>query len=116
MGTVFTEASLKRLRLPPEGEQVDYVERLKRGRTLVLRISYGGTRAWRVGYYINGKPRAKTLGHYPELGVKAAREAAFGFDPKEAYAAAQAGSFKEVAESWIKHYVARKGLRTRPEI
>jgi integrase len=114
--TVFTEASVKKLPLPPEGEQIDHFEKLKRGRTLALRISYGGTRAWRVGYYVNGKPKAKTLGRYPEMGVKAARDLADKFDPKAANAAAQAGSFKEVAEKWIKHYVAAKGLRSQDEI
>jgi integrase len=114
--TVFTEASVKRLALPPRGEQIDYFEKLRRGLTLTLRISYGGTKAWRCGFYINGKPQAKTLGHYPEMGVKLARDAAYNFDPKAANAAAQAGSFKEVAESWITHYVARKGLRSQDEI
>jgi integrase len=114
--TIFTEASVKRFKLPPPGEQFDRFEKLKKGLTLTLRISYGGTKAWRVGYYVNGRPKAKTLGHYPELGVKAAREAAFSFDPKAANAAAQAGSFKAVAENWIKHYVAAKGLRSQGEI
>jgi integrase len=114
--TIFTEASVRRLALPQQGEQVDYFEKLKRGLTLQLRLSYGGTRAWRVGYYRNGKPQAKTLGHYPETGVKAARDAAYKFDPEKAAASAEAGSFKEVAEKWIKHYVAAKGLRTQPEI
>jgi hypothetical protein len=114
--TVFTEASVKRFKLPPQGKQIDHYEKLKRGRTLTLRISYGGTKAWRVGYYVNGKPKAYTLGRYPELGVKAAREAAFSFDPKAANAAAQAGSFKAVAENWIKHYVEAKGLRSQGEI
>jgi hypothetical protein len=114
--TTFTEASVKRFKLPPPGAQIDHFEKLKRGLTLTLRLSYGGTRAWRVGYYVNGRPKAKTIGRYPELGVAAARKAAFEFDPKAANAAAQAGSFKEVAENWIKHYVAAKGLRSQPEI
>jgi integrase len=50
------------------------------------------------------------------LGVAAARKAAFAFDPKEAYAAAQAGSFRQVAEDWIKDYVIKKKLRTQGEI
>jgi integrase len=114
--TYFTEASVKKYPLPPQGDQTDYVEKLRRGLTLGLRISYGGTRAWRVGYYVNGKPQAKTLGRYPEMGVKAARDAAYNFDPKAANAAAQAGSFKEVAENWLKRYVAAKGLRSQDEI
>jgi integrase len=118
--TTFTELSVKRLPLPPPGAQIDWFEKLKRGLTLTLRLSYGGSRAWRVGYYIDGRPKARTIGHYdPErggMGVKAAREAAFNFDPKAANAAAQAGSFKEVAESWLKLYVAKKGLRSQGEI
>src|SRR5262249_43348015 len=115
--TIFTEAAVKRLPLPPQGEQIDWFEKLSiKGRTLGLRLSYGGTKSWRVGYYVNGRPQAKTLGRYPEMGVKAARDAAHDFDPKAANAAAQAGSFKEVAEKWLKHYVAAKGLRTQDEI
>jgi integrase len=96
--------------------QIDHFEKLRRGLTLTLRLSYGGTKAWRVGYYVNGKPKAKTIGRYPEMGVKAARDTAYNFDPKAANAAAQAGSFREVAESWIKYYVERKGLRSQDEI
>jgi integrase len=114
--TVFTELSVRRLPLPPQGEQIDYVEKLKQGRTLQLRLSYGGTKAWRVVYYINGKARAKTLGRYPDMGVKAARDQADKFDPKAAYAAAEAGSFLEVAENWLKHYVTAKKLRSQDEI
>jgi integrase len=114
--TSFTEASVKKLKLPDPGEQEDWFEKLKRGLTLGLRISYGGTKAWRVGYYIAGKPRAKTLGRYPALGVAAARKAAYAFDPLAAHAAAQAGSFREVAENWLKRHVAANGLRSQGEI
>ena len=113
--TYFTEAAVKRMKPPPSGQE-DRFQKLKRGLTLVLRLSYGGTKAWRVLYYTNGAPRAKTLGHYPDLGVAAARDKAFEFDPKAADAAASAGSFKKVAEDWIKHYVDREKLRSKPEI
>jgi integrase len=84
---------------------------------LVLRLSYGGTKAWRVVYYVNGRPRAKTLDkHYPDLGVAAARKRAYAFDPRKANAAAEAGSFREVAEEWLRRYVAKRRLRSRREI
>jgi integrase len=118
--TTFTEASVKRYRLPPQGQQVDYFEKLKRGRTLVLRISYGGSKSWRVGYYRNGKARAKTIGHWlPEkkgMGVAEARTLADKFDPRTATLTAQLGSFKEAAEKWLKQYVEAKGLRSQDEI
>jgi integrase len=102
--TTFTERGVSTLPLPPMGQQADYFEKLRRGLTLTLRLSYGGSRSWRVGYYVNGKPKAKTIGHYPEIGVAAARKAAFSFDPKAATAAAEAGSFKDVAEKWLHHH------------
>jgi integrase len=116
--TNFTEAAVEKYKLPPQGAQIDYFEKLMKGRTLVLRLSYGGSKTWRVGYYVNGRPRAKSIGHYPELKVAAARKAAREFDPKAAYAAAQAGNFREVAESWLRLYVhdKKRTLRTAPEI
>jgi len=113
--TIFTEVGVKRLALPEVG-QVDWFEKLRRGLTLVLRISYGGTRAWRVTYYVDGAARSRTIGRYPEMGVAAARKAAYAFDPKAATASAEAGSFREVAENWIKRHVDEKGLRSKREI
>jgi integrase len=113
--TVFTVASVARLKLPAEG-QVEFFQNLERGLSLVLRLSYGGTRAWRVVFYVGGKQRAKTIGRFPDVSVAAARKAAYAFDPKAANAAADAGSFKAVAEAWLKRYVAKKQLRSQPEI
>ncbi|HEY7244090.1 MAG TPA: integrase family protein [Xanthobacteraceae bacterium] len=113
--TYFTEAGVKKLKPPLEGQR-DYLEKIKRGLTLALRVSYGGTKAWRVIYYSNGKPRVETLGHYDALSVKAAREKAERFDPLAASASAEAGSFKEVAEKWMQHYVDAKRLRSKAEI
>jgi integrase len=113
--TTFTKASVAKLKAPAEG-QVEFFQKLERGLSLVLRLSYGGTKAWRVVYYVNGRARVKTIGRYPTLDVAAARKAAYAFDPKKADAAAAAGSFRAVAEDWLKRYVAKKGLRSRPEI
>lgn len=113
--TTFTEQSAAKLKPPAEG-QVEFFERLERGRTLVLRLSYGGTKAWRVVYYRSGRPRAKTLGKYPDLRVADARKSARSFDPDRAEASAEAGSFREVAELWLKRHVEKKGLHSRREI
>ena len=108
MGTNFSEAMLRKLK-PPESGQRDYFEKLQRGRTLMLRVSYGGTKAWRVVYYDHGKPKCvATLGHYPQLKCAEARTAARAFDPKAAKAATEAGSFKEVAELWLQHHVDKQ--------
>lgn len=117
MSTYFTPAGVRRLKPPATGQR-DYAEQDKRerGRTLVLRVSYGGAKAWRLVYYRNGKRKTVTLGRYPSMDVKAARKAARDFDIETATAAAVAGSFKQVAENWLKHYVDRKQLRSKDEI
>ena len=116
MPTVFTEQMLRKLKLPPKGQQQDYFEKLNRGLTLMLRVSYGGTKAWRVVTYERGRPSVRTLGHFPELSVAKAKKAAFAFDPRAAKAATAAGSFKDVAEQWLRLYVDKKGLRSKGEI
>lgn len=66
--------------------------------------------------YERGKSRVNTLGHWPELSVAKATKAAFAFDPRAAKAATAAGSFKDVAEQWLRLYVDKKGLRSKGEI
>jgi integrase len=56
------------------------------------------------------------LGTYPTMGVAAARDAAFEFDPDAAIASTEAGTFKEIAERWVREYVDEKQLRTKYEI
>jgi integrase len=50
------------------------------------------------------------------MSVAAAREAAFKFDPDSAIASSAAGTFKTVAEDWVREYVDEKRLRSRYEI
>jgi integrase len=99
----LTERYVSRLPLPPHGEQVDYYDHkpLKKGRLLCLRVSYGGSRTWRVSYYVNGRPKALTIGHYPDMKVEAAREAAHAFDPEKAAKERNAGTFGQAAQKWL---------------
>lgn len=100
---------------------VDYFDAVMPG--LVLRVNYGGAKIWRVLHYIkkvnkDGKrttmPTTHKLGRYPQLTVKEAREKARQFDPTKPQA--DDGSFKEVAENFIKRHVEHEQLRTQPEI
>lgn len=121
----LTEEGVAKLKSPTAG-QVDYYDAGMPG--LVLRVNYGGAKVWRALYYIkktdaNGKrltlPTTKKLGLYPRLKLKDAREKARQFlvDPQKAMTQADDGTFKDVAENFIKRYViAEKALRTRPEI
>ena len=71
----------------------------------MLRVSYSGSKTWRVLYYENGKPRYAKIGAFPDVGVKQAYVLAHQFDVKEAGKKANAGTFREVAEDFIASYV-----------
>src|SRR5262249_31134239 len=102
----FTKLAVDKIRPPSKRQgQEQYFERLKKGLTLVLSVSYGDTRTWRALFYVGGRPRSRRLGTYPTMGVAAARDAAFEFDPEAAVASTEAGTFKEIAERWVREYV-----------
>ena len=102
--TTFTPASVAKLKLPAKG-QVEFFENPGRGSpTLVLRLSYGGTKAWRVVVYVNGRPRAKTLGRFPQTGVAQARKEAFAFDPKAATRPGDEDAFGSAARRFVEEY------------
>ena len=109
-------------KLPPPAEgQIDYFDMFLPG--LILRIGYGGSKTWLVRYYKHrtrdGKkvsiPTTHKIGRYPVLKVKEARDKARVFlaDPVKAKAEADIGSFRDVAENFIKRHVEANGLRTQ---
>ena len=83
---------------------------------LALRISYSGSKTWRVLYYIGGRPRTDTLGKFPKVSVSDAYKKAVQFDPEAASKQAAVGTLKQVAEDYIVSYVDKRGLRSKPEI
>ena len=116
----LTEEGVAKLNPPADG-QIDYYDAVMPG--LVLRVNYGGAKAWRALYYINktgknGKrittPTTYKLGRYPHLKLKEAREKARQFlaDPQQALTKAETGSFRDVAENFIKRHVEHEKLRT----
>jgi integrase len=124
----LTEEGVNRLK-PPATGQLDYYDAGMPG--LVLRLNYGGSKVWRALYYVptvakSGKkagqrirmPTTHELGRYPHLKLKEAREAARVFlaDPLKAKAQADTGSFKDVAENFIKRHVEANKLRTQADI
>jgi integrase len=121
----LTEEGVRKLKPPPKGKQVDYFDAHMPG--LVLRINYGGAKVWRALYYRkrldrDGKqltvPTTYKLGRYPVLNLKQARAKAQQFlvDPQKALAQADTGSFKEVAENFLKRHVEANKLRWQPEV
>ncbi|WP_292354507.1 integrase family protein [Mesorhizobium sp.] len=115
----FTERWIKHLRLPLKTDkpnQWSFLERLERGRSLVLVVSHGGTKSWRALWYEAGKPKSAKLGTYPDMGIADSRKAASKFKPEQHTASKEAGTFKEVAEDFVKRHVDKKGLRSKHEI
>lgn len=92
-------------------KQVTFIDTIDRGLALVLVLSSGGTKAWRVITYANGKAQSRKIGTYPNLTAGAARETARDLhkSPDKYKANTSAGTFKDVAEEYLK----REGNRLR---
>lgn len=69
----LTDTQIRGLKLPERG-QIEYPDDVLVG--LRLRLSSGGARTWVLRRRILGKMRNLTIGHYPELGLAAARQKA----------------------------------------
>src|SRR5262249_28476693 len=121
----LTEEGVGKLKAPAKGKQIDYFDTIMPG--LVLRVNYGGAKAWRALYYVkrldkDGRritlPTTHKLGRYPVLKLKEARDKARQFlaDPDAALRKADTGSFREVAENFLKRHVEANKLRWQSEI
>lgn len=117
MKIALTEAAVQRLKPPPAG-QLDVTDKGYPG--LVFRLSLGGRRTWCLFCRQGGKLRRITLGTYPSMGLKEAREAwrqaredlQAGRDPSRR-SARSADNFLAVAEQWLK--IDQAGKRTAGE-
>lgn len=123
---VFTEDAVRKLK-PKPGEQELWFDAKMPG--LVLRVNWGGSKNWRVLYYVGGKTKSHGLGYFdkaglPEserIGVKRARELAGEFKanlkeflnrPPEQPPSV---TFKAVAQDFLKREVTGK-LRSADQI
>jgi integrase len=112
--------------LPPKPEpnpslkQVVYIhtDSKQRGLALMLVYSSQGTKAFRVLTYRNSKPHSVKLGTYPQMSLKDAWANAEEYfkNPQRFEAKAETGTFKDVAEQWIKRHVDENKLRSKDEI
>jgi integrase len=130
----LTDLVVGNMKAPTEGH-VDLYDTGMDG--LMLRMNHGGRKTWQVRFYLpgiakSGKkkgrpiqiPTTKRVGIFPQMGVKAAREAANKFLANPPGTSGQAiGTFGEVAENFIKLYVDQDResdrkipLRSKPEI
>jgi integrase len=82
------------------------------GGGLFLLVQPGGSRLWRLKYRIDGREKLLSVGTYPEVSLKSARERredarrqiAAGVDPsakRKAERAARADTFEAIAREWL---------------
>ena len=102
----FTQQGVTRMKAPPKPQRIDKIHTIDRGLALALRISYSGSKTWRVLYYVNGRPRTETLGKFPKVSVSEAYKLARKFDPEQANKRAEAGTFEQVTDDFIINYVS----------
>ncbi len=116
----LTDTDIRRTKQPkPPKKYVD----LRDGKGLYLRIQVNGKKIWKIDYYVNKKRNTMTLGYYPVMTLKQAREEA-----EKAKALAKQGTnpykarisqkeeqekkrneenktFKDVADEWLEKIV-----------
>lgn len=117
----LTDAFVRNVKPPKRDSgapQVTFIDTMERGLALVLVVSYGGTKTFRVLTYASGKPHSRKLGTYPAMSVKDARARAREYweNPQKFAAEVSTGSFQDVAQAWIKRHVEAHKLRSKGEI
>jgi Arm DNA-binding domain len=83
----ITDSFVRNVKIPHKDDhpnQLTYLDRMERGLSLVLIVSYGGSKTFRALIYRDGRPHSRKLGTYPTLPVKDARAQARAYwqDPK----------------------------------
>lgn len=114
----ITDAFCRTVRPPQKPKQDAYIDTMETGLGLMLIVSYGGAKTFRVLTYDHaGRQQTKKLGRYPQMTVKQARKKAREYfeNPDECEEEAESGSFKEVAEEFFKKHV-ESNLRSANEI
>jgi integrase len=125
----LTDDAVERLKARKGEAQTDYFDLGTSG--LALRVSTSGLRSWTCHYYFDGKQRRQTLGQYPKMSLKKAREKANdisdavkeGRDPRKEkvdreaeLARAKGDIYMSAVDDFIsKHAIAKKGNRQHKE-
>lgn len=128
---VFTEDGVRKLKPEPDrkGRKAQHNWYDAKHPGLILRVNWGGTKSWRVLFYVGGKTKSHGLGYFakpglPEterIGVKRARELAGEFKANLAEFLARPpeqpakATFKQIADDFLKREVEGK-LRSAGQI
>lgn len=120
----FTDFGVRKLPLPKKS-QIVHTERMIKGLSLLLVVSYGGSKSWRAQFYVKGRRQTKPIGQYPKVSVAKARARALEIladvnaPPSpvvEGQTTEKAKTFGDVAYEFIVRYVQKRGLLSQAEI
>ena len=117
----LSDFTLQKLQPPGKG-QIEYWDPILKG--FGIRISYSGTKAWIVLTRLHGKQIRVTLGKYPRMGLKKAREVANevldmaerGEDPRQSVgrnSRPDRGTIAAVVDIFIERYARPKNRTWR---
>lgn len=115
----ITDAFVRNVRPPQKPKQDTYIDTIERGFGLMLIVSYGGSKTFRVlTYDATGRAITRKIGRYPNMTLKDARAKAREYfeNPEKAEAEAETGTFADVADAWFADHVVGGGRRSAPEI
>ena len=95
----------------------DKIHNLSDGRGLLLSVYSNGAKYWILRYFINGKEKRTSLGSFPALSLKEARDKAFEFkknlsEPK----IPKSPAFSETADEWLKTRILPDKAKTYIEV
>lgn len=120
-GTRFTELWLKNVGAPDKGQK-DYYDSSKASpHGFGLRVSQGGSKTFFLMYTRDGKRRRWTIGRYPEVSLKSAREKAArvsvddGDPAKDKRRTRELGSFRALAEKYLEANKSKLRPKTAAE-
>ena len=133
--TMLTDAAVGKIGKAPPGKRIERFDAGQPG--LSIRITERGVKSWSVYYHLAEKHHRMTIGHWPTVGVKAARIKAAevkeqvnaGIDPKIALEAQRIAAreaaqieaerhktFEYIAEQFIKRGMRNVSDRFRRDI
>ena len=107
------------MKAPPKTakpNRIDKIDTITRGLGLALRVSYTGSKTWRVLYYVHGQPRTATLGKFPLSASRKRTRRPASSTPRLLARRPKTGTFREVAEDYVLNHVQAEGLRTNKEM
>jgi integrase len=103
--------------------QIDFFEKRRRGRAMVLTLTSTGNRIWSLQWYQDGRPKRKKVAYwchsdaaFPQWNSTQMRDYVDGLDIKKEIEEKLPDTFESVSKEWMKRHVQARGVLTEKEI